>query len=92
MRSNNPVFNRSAEFNGTATQNAYGNTTYPGAGGAQPGYGTPQQQPYTDPSTWSTGAPARSDRVAKYNQLLRIEEELDVAAVYPGNSAFYNVS
>ncbi|HRV91782.1 MAG TPA: phosphopyruvate hydratase [Anaerolineae bacterium] len=39
-----------------------------------------------------TGAPARSDRVAKYNQLLRIEEELDVAAVYPGNSAFYNVS
>ncbi|MCB9078119.1 MAG: phosphopyruvate hydratase [Anaerolineaceae bacterium] len=39
-----------------------------------------------------TGAPARSDRVAKYNQLLRIEEELDVAAIYPGNSAFYNVS
>jgi uncharacterized YccA/Bax inhibitor family protein len=59
MRSNNPVFARSAEFNGTATtsQNAYGNTTFPGAGGAQPGYGTPQQQPYTDPSTWSTGAP-----------------------------------
>ncbi|MCB0164639.1 MAG: phosphopyruvate hydratase, partial [Anaerolineae bacterium] len=39
-----------------------------------------------------TGAPARSDRVAKYNQLLRIEEELDVAAIYPGDSAFYNVS
>ena len=57
MRSNNPVFTRSAEFNGTATQNAYGNTTYPGAGGAQPGYGTPQQ-PYSDPSTWSTGGPA----------------------------------
>ncbi|MGO1165936.1 MAG: phosphopyruvate hydratase [Janibacter sp.] len=34
------------------------------------------------------GAPARSDRVAKYNQLLRIEEELDDAAVYAGASAF----
>jgi enolase len=39
-----------------------------------------------------TGAPARSDRVAKYNQLLRIEEELGETAVYPGLSAFYNVS
>jgi enolase len=35
-----------------------------------------------------TGAPARSDRVAKYNQLLRIEEELGDQAVYPGWSAF----
>jgi len=35
-----------------------------------------------------TGAPARSDRVAKYNQLLRIEEELGARAVYPGWSAF----
>jgi enolase len=35
-----------------------------------------------------TGAPARSERVAKYNQLLRIEEELDAAAVYAGRSAF----
>jgi enolase len=35
-----------------------------------------------------TGAPARSERVAKYNQLLRIEEELGDAAVYPGWSAF----
>lgn len=35
-----------------------------------------------------TGAPCRSDRVAKYNQLLRIEEELGSAAVYPGFSAF----
>jgi enolase len=35
-----------------------------------------------------TGAPARSERVAKYNQLLRIEEELDDAAVYAGTSAF----
>ncbi|MDR1775665.1 MAG: phosphopyruvate hydratase [Actinomycetes bacterium] len=35
-----------------------------------------------------TGAPARSDRVAKYNQLLRIEEELDAASVYPGMAAF----
>lgn len=35
-----------------------------------------------------TGAPARSDRVAKYNQLLRIEEELAAAAYYPGMEAF----
>ena len=35
-----------------------------------------------------TGAPARSDRVAKYNQLLRIEDQLDDAAVYAGASAF----
>ena len=35
-----------------------------------------------------TGAPARSERVAKYNQLLRIEEELGDAAVYAGKSAF----
>jgi enolase len=35
-----------------------------------------------------TGAPSRTDRVAKYNQLLRIEEELGVAARYPGRSAF----
>ena len=35
-----------------------------------------------------TGAPCRSERVAKYNQLLRIEEELGEAAVYPGIKAF----
>jgi enolase 1/2/3 len=35
-----------------------------------------------------TGAPARTDRVAKYNQLLRIEEELGARAVYPGWAAF----
>jgi len=35
-----------------------------------------------------TGAPARTDRVAKYNQLLRIEEELGGRAVYPGRAAF----
>ena len=35
-----------------------------------------------------TGAPSRSERVAKYNQLLRIEEDLGVAAVYPGKAAF----
>ena len=35
-----------------------------------------------------TGAPARSERVAKYNQLLRIEDELGDAAVYAGRSAF----
>ena len=38
-----------------------------------------------------TGAPARSDRVAKYNRLLRIEEELEDAATYPGPSAFPRV-
>lgn len=38
-----------------------------------------------------TGAPARSDRVAKYNQLLRIEEELCGSAVYPGADAFNNI-
>ncbi len=36
-----------------------------------------------------TGAPSRSERVAKYNQLLRIEEELGEAAVYPGKGAFH---
>ena len=35
-----------------------------------------------------TGAPSRTERVAKYNQLLRIEEELGSAAVYPGMGAF----
>jgi enolase len=39
-----------------------------------------------------TGAPCRSDRVAKYNQLLRIEEELGETAIYPGLAAFYNIS
>lgn len=38
-----------------------------------------------------TGAPARSDRVAKYNQLLRIEEQLCESAEYPGLCAFYNL-
>lgn len=36
-----------------------------------------------------TGAPSRSERVAKYNQLLRIEEELGASAVYPGMDAFH---
>ena len=38
-----------------------------------------------------TGAPARSERVAKYNQLLRIEEELDNVAEYRGKKAFFNI-
>ena len=42
----------------------------------------------TDCGQIKTGAPARSERVAKYNQLLRIEEELAGAAVYAGRSAF----
>ena len=38
-----------------------------------------------------TGAPSRSDRVAKYNQLLRIEEELGSSAQFPGRDAFFNL-
>ena len=38
-----------------------------------------------------TGAPSRTDRVAKYNQLIRIEEELDSAAIYRGADTFYNL-
>ena len=38
-----------------------------------------------------TGAPCRTDRIAKYNQLLRIEEELDDAAQYRGLNVFYNL-
>ena len=38
-----------------------------------------------------TGAPCRTDRVAKYNQLIRIEEELGASAQYAGNEAFYNI-
>lgn len=39
-----------------------------------------------------TGAPARTDRVAKYNRLLRIEEELDVFARFNGREVFYNIT
>ena len=39
-----------------------------------------------------TGAPARTDRVAKYNQLLRIEDELGASAEYLGKDAFYNLA
>lgn len=39
-----------------------------------------------------TGSLSRSDRIAKYNQLLRIEEELGSAAYYPGKKAFYQLS
>jgi len=38
-----------------------------------------------------TGAPSRTDRVAKYNQLLRIEEELGTSAIYPGLDAWFNL-
>ena len=38
-----------------------------------------------------TGSLSRSDRMAKYNQLLRIEEDLGDIASYPGRSAFYNL-
>ena len=39
-----------------------------------------------------TGAPSRTDRVAKYNQLLRIEDELGDIALYGGRDAFYNLN
>ncbi|WP_270180045.1 phosphopyruvate hydratase [Alkalihalobacillus sp. CinArs1] len=39
-----------------------------------------------------TGAPSRTDRVAKYNQLLRIEDELEHLAVYGGKTSFYNLA
>ncbi|MFC2715762.1 MAG: phosphopyruvate hydratase, partial [Kingella denitrificans] len=39
-----------------------------------------------------TGSLSRSDRMAKYNQLLRIEEELGDVAYYPGKSAFYQLN
>jgi enolase len=39
-----------------------------------------------------TGAPARGERTAKYNRLLRIEQELGPSAIYPGLAAFYNIS
>ena len=38
-----------------------------------------------------TGSLSRSDRIAKYNQLLRIEEDLGDTASYPGRGAFYNL-
>ena len=38
-----------------------------------------------------TGAPSRTDRVAKYNQLLRIEEELGDSAIYLGKKAWFNL-
>ena len=38
-----------------------------------------------------TGAPSRTDRVAKYNQLIRIEEQLEGQAQYAGMKAFYNI-
>ncbi|MED3721294.1 hypothetical protein P4532_11620, partial [Geobacillus stearothermophilus] len=38
-----------------------------------------------------TGAPSRTDRVAKYNQLLRIEDQLGETAVYDGVKTFYNL-
>ena len=39
-----------------------------------------------------TGSASRSDRIAKYNQLLRIEEELSDCAVYAGRDAFYSIA
>jgi enolase len=39
-----------------------------------------------------TGAPSRTDRVAKYNQLLRIEDELQYIGQYAGQTAFYNLN
>ena len=68
------------------------------AAATQPSCRTARARPRTPPSPTSrsppncgqikTGAPSRTDRVAKYNQLLRIEEELGDAARYPGRDAF----
>ena len=49
---------------------------------------SPTSRSRSAPGQIKTGAPARSDRVAKYNQLLRIEEELGTRATYPGWVAF----
>jgi enolase len=38
-----------------------------------------------------TGSTSRSDRIAKYNQLLRIEDELGASAIYAGKNAFYSI-
>ena len=38
-----------------------------------------------------TGSLCRSERTAKYNQLIRIEEQLEESAIYPGMNAFYNL-
>ena len=38
-----------------------------------------------------TGSMSRTDRIAKYNQLIRIEDDLGERAIYPGLSAFYNL-
>ena len=45
----------------------------------------------TDAGQIKTGSLCRTDRIAKYNQLLRIEEALDPNGVYPGRSAFNNI-
>ena len=43
------------------------------------------------PGYWATSNPSRTDRVAKYNQLLRIEEEMFDVAQYPGEEAFFSI-
>jgi uncharacterized YccA/Bax inhibitor family protein len=57
MKSNNPVFARSEEFN-RASSNSYGNQTYAAGGSSYPGYGDAG----TDPSTWGTGTPGQVDQ------------------------------
>jgi enolase len=44
----------------------------------------------TNAGQMKTGSLSRSERIAKYNELLRIQEELGSVAAYPGNDAFYN--
>ena len=46
----------------------------------------------TNAGQFKTGAPCRTDRVAKYNQLLRIEDTLGDSAEYAGMDAFYNIN
>jgi uncharacterized YccA/Bax inhibitor family protein len=57
MKSNNPIFNRSEEFNGAGRNNTYGNQTYAGGGGAFPGYA--EQSPYGAPTGYD--GPGQTD-------------------------------
>ena len=84
-----------------ADRDARGDRRWPSAPAGRRSSRTAAARPRTRPSPTSpspltagqikTGAPARGERTAKYNQLLRIEEELGASAVYPGRDAFYNI-
>ncbi len=52
----------------------------------------PTSRSATNAGQIKTGSLSRSDRIAKYNQLLRIEEDLGDAASYPGRAALFNLA